>query len=70
MKNRIPNYLPASKTKAQPLPSTRPELLDLVQKQIADRMRVVEAYVHKYPVAGIGAVFCIGIILGWFIKRH
>jgi len=70
MKNRIPNYLPASKTKAQPLPSAHPELLDLVQKQIADRMRVVETYVHEYPVAGIGAAFCIGIILGWFIKRH
>ena len=40
MKNRIPNYLPAPKRKAVPSQSANPKLLDLVQKQIADRMRV------------------------------
>jgi ElaB/YqjD/DUF883 family membrane-anchored ribosome-binding protein len=69
MINRIPNYLPASKTKALPSPTAEPKLLDLVQRQIAERMHVVETYVHEHPITGIGAAFCIGIFLGWFIKR-
>jgi ElaB/YqjD/DUF883 family membrane-anchored ribosome-binding protein len=69
MKNRVLNYLPAPKRKAVPSQSTNPKLLDLVQKQIADRMRVIETYVQGHPVTGIGAAFCIGILLGWVIKR-
>jgi ElaB/YqjD/DUF883 family membrane-anchored ribosome-binding protein len=69
MKNRIPNYLPAPKTTTLPSPSSDSKLLDQVQKQITDRMRAVETYVHEHPVTAIGAVFCIGIFLGWVIKR-
>jgi ElaB/YqjD/DUF883 family membrane-anchored ribosome-binding protein len=69
MKNRIPNYLPVPKRKAVPSQSANPKLLDLVQKQIADPMRVIEAYVQEHPVTGIGAAFFIGIFLGWIIKR-
>jgi ElaB/YqjD/DUF883 family membrane-anchored ribosome-binding protein len=70
MKNRIPNYLPAQNRKALPLQSANTKLLDLVQTQIADRMRVIESYVQEHPVTGIGAAFCIGIFLGWAIKRN
>ena len=69
MKNRIPNYLPAPKTKTLPSPSSDSKLLDQVQKQITDRMRAVETYVQEHPVTGIGAAFFIGIFLGWIIKR-
>jgi ElaB/YqjD/DUF883 family membrane-anchored ribosome-binding protein len=70
MTNRIPNYLPASRRKGQPSQSAYQELRNLVQKQIADRMRVIEAYVQEHPVTGLGAAFCIGIFLGWVIKRR
>lgn len=70
MKNRIPNYLRASKTKAPLSLSADIKLLDLVRKQITDRMRVVETYVQEHPVTGIGAAFCIGVFLGWVIKRR
>ena len=70
MKNRIPNYLPAPKNKSLPSRSAAPELLELVQKQITDRMRVVETYVQAHPVTAIGAAFCIGVFLGWVIKRR
>jgi ElaB/YqjD/DUF883 family membrane-anchored ribosome-binding protein len=69
MKNRILNYLPAPKPKSLPSRSANSQLLDLVQTQIADRMRVIEMYVQAHPVTGIGAAFCIGMFLGWFIKR-
>jgi len=70
MMNRIPYYLPAPKRKALPSQSANPKLLDLVQKQIADQMRVIESCVQEHPVTGIGAAFCIGIFLGWAIKRN
>jgi len=70
MKNRIPNYLPALNRKALPLQSANTKLLDLVQKQIADQTRVIQSYVQEHPVTGIGAAFCIGIFLGWAIKRN
>jgi ElaB/YqjD/DUF883 family membrane-anchored ribosome-binding protein len=69
MMNRIPKYLPAPNRKAMPSHSASPKLLDVVQMRITDRMRVIEAYVQEHPVTGIGAALCIGIFLGWFIKR-
>jgi ElaB/YqjD/DUF883 family membrane-anchored ribosome-binding protein len=69
MNSRIPEYLRASRQKDLPSQPAIQELLNLAQKQIASRMRQVESFVHKHPVTGIGAAFCIGIFLGWVIKR-
>ena len=70
MKNRIPEYLPASRRKGQPSQPDLEMLRNLSRTQIADRMRQVESYVQKHPVAGIDAAFCIGIFLGWINKRR
>lgn len=70
MKNRIPDYLPVPRRTG---PASQPafqDLRDLAQKQIADRIRQVETYVQTHPAAGIGAAICIGIFLGWMIKRR
>jgi ElaB/YqjD/DUF883 family membrane-anchored ribosome-binding protein len=69
MKTRIPDCLPMPRQKAQPPQSAIHELRNLAHRQFACRMRQVEAYVHEHPVTGIGAAFCIGIFLGWVIKR-
>jgi ElaB/YqjD/DUF883 family membrane-anchored ribosome-binding protein len=70
MKNRVPDYLPAARQAGQGSQPTFQELRDLVQKQIADQMHQVKTYVQAHPVAGVGAAFCIGIYLGWVIKRR
>ena len=70
MMNRIPDYLPTSSRIGQPSQSAFQELRDLAQKQIAGRMRQVQTYVQEHAVTGIGAAFCIGIFLGWVIKRR
>jgi ElaB/YqjD/DUF883 family membrane-anchored ribosome-binding protein len=70
MKNRIPEYLPVPRQTGQASQPAFQELRDLAQKQIAERMRQVEKYVQTHPVAGIGAAICIGIFLGWMIKRR
>ena len=69
MKNRIPDYLSDSRRADQPSEPAFQELRDLARKQFADRMRQAETYVRKHPVSGLGAAFCIGIFLGWVIKR-
>jgi ElaB/YqjD/DUF883 family membrane-anchored ribosome-binding protein len=70
MKNRIPDYLQAPKQVGQ---STLPDihaLRNLAQNQIACRVRQAEMFVQAHPGKGIGAAFCIGIFLGWMIKRR
>ena len=70
MKNRIPDYLPAPRRKGQPSQPTLQELRNLVQNEIAYRMRQVQTYVQEHPGTGIGAAFCTGIFLGWVVKRR
>ncbi len=67
MKNRIPDYLLAS----APESSTAPiEMLHAAQKQLDQRRRWIEAYIQEHPAVGIGAALCIGVLVGWIIKRR
>jgi ElaB/YqjD/DUF883 family membrane-anchored ribosome-binding protein len=70
VKNRIPDYLRAPRRMGQPSQPAFQEVLNRAQKQIADRLHKLEMYVQEHPVTGIGAAFCIGIFLGWVIKRR
>ena len=69
MKNRIPHYPLAPTRTVQPPETTFQELRPLARKQFSDRMHQAGTYVSKHPVSGLGAAFCIGIFLGWVIKR-
>jgi ElaB/YqjD/DUF883 family membrane-anchored ribosome-binding protein len=69
MKNRIPDYLSDLRRTDQPSERTFQELRDLARDQFANRMRQAETYVRVHPVSGLGAAFCIGVFLGWVIKR-
>jgi ElaB/YqjD/DUF883 family membrane-anchored ribosome-binding protein len=69
MKNRIPDHLPASSRTDQRSEPTFQELRDLARKQFAGLTRQSETYVREHPLSGLGAAFCIGIFLGWIIKR-
>jgi ElaB/YqjD/DUF883 family membrane-anchored ribosome-binding protein len=69
MINRIPDYPLASPRTVQPSERAFQELRNLARKQFADRMRQAETYVREHPVSGLGAAFCLGILLGWVIKR-
>jgi len=70
MISRLPNYLPGPGRKGPPSQPAFQELHNLAQGQIAYRMRQVETYIREHAVTGIGAAFCIGIFLGWIIKRR
>lgn len=70
MINRIPDYPLAPPRTVQPSEQAFQELRNLARKQFADRMRQAETYVREHPVSGLGAAFCIGIVLGWVIKRR
>ena len=70
MTNRIPDHLSDPRQNGHRSQSVFEDLGDLAQKQFAHRMRQVEVYVQEHPVTGIGAALCIGICLGWIIKRR
>jgi len=70
MTNRIIDYLRAPKGNGYSPSSALREWRDEAHKQIACRMHQLGAYVQEHPVAGIGTAFCIGIVLGWVIKRR
>ena len=69
MINRIPDYPLSPPQMVQPSERVFEELRDLVRKQFVDRTRQAETYIREHPVSGLGAAFCIGIVLGWVIKR-
>lgn len=69
MKNRIPDYLLDASRTDQPSARVFRELRELARKQLADGMRQTETFVREHPVSGLGAAFCIGILLGWIIRR-
>ncbi|MEO8494316.1 MAG: hypothetical protein ABI614_04550 [Planctomycetota bacterium] len=69
MKNRIPDYLPASSHTDQASEATLQELRALVRERFAEQMRQAETFVREHPVSGLGAAVCLGILLGWVIKR-
>ena len=70
MTNRIPSYLPVPRQTEQASQPVIQKLRNLAQKQIGQPMRQVETFIQEHPATGIGAAFCIGILLGWFIKRR
>ena len=70
MTNRIPDYLPAASRTGQSSPPVFAEWRNLAHRQIACRLRQVETYIQKHPATGIGCALCLGIVLGWVIKRR
>ena len=70
MNNRIPDYLPAPRPVDQPSQPPSPELRNVVQQKFVFPMHQVNAYVKEHPVTAIVTAFCIGIFLGWVIKRR
>jgi hypothetical protein len=70
MNNRLGVYAPAARRDGQPSPPTPRSWPEQAQTQIGRGLRQIETYVQQHPLTGIGAALCIGIALGWFIKRR
>lgn len=70
MKNRLPDYRTIAQQNGQPSAPAFEELRKSVHKQFASRLRQVESFVQEHPVTSIGAASCIGVFLGWVIKRR
>ncbi len=69
MKNRIPDRVSDSRRTDRPSEPAFQEFCDLAREQDADGMRQAKAFVRQHPASGLGAAICIGIFLGWVIKR-
>ena len=41
----------------------------VARERLAERSAVVRDYVAKEPVKALGIALCVGVVLGWLIKR-
>ena len=41
----------------------------VARERLAERFAVVSDYVVREPVKALGIAVCIGVVLGWLIKR-
>lgn len=69
MKNRIPNDRFIFPHQLPRTPTAPTDLLHVTQKQLDQRRRWIETYVQEHPAVGMGAALCLGVLIGWFIKR-
>ena len=69
MKNRMTDYLAASRHEGQTSKAVMRESRQLSHFQNAQRTHDIESYVAEHPLLAIGAAFSIGVFLAWLIKR-
>lgn len=69
MRNRISEYLSASRPQEKPLRPVAQGYQWRAQHKGIYGKRDVESYVSEHPVMAIGAAFCIGVFSAWMIKR-
>jgi ElaB/YqjD/DUF883 family membrane-anchored ribosome-binding protein len=41
----------------------------VARERLAERSAIVKDYVAREPVKALGIALCIGVVLGWLIKR-
>lgn len=69
MKNRLPQYVKVhngrhgSEEQAAVTPSN-------LERTVRDFGRVVANYVQQHPKLAVGAMFSVGVLLGWWVKRR
>lgn len=70
MSSRTPDLLPEANRTRQQYPTAIQQLRSLAQKQITVRIGQVKTWVQEHPATGISAAFCMGVLLGWIVKRR
>lgn len=70
MKNRLLDYLPAVAKKGHPLNLDLERLGSQVHKQFDDQLSQAQTSIQEHPLPAIGAALCLGVVLGWIVKRR
>lgn len=70
MKNRLLDYLPTATRKRGGSKLDFEALRDQAQSQFNKQMLHVQTSIQEYPLAAITAAVCVGVFLGWMVKRR
>jgi hypothetical protein len=70
MLNRIPKHALTLSQKFETLQPPSSDWCNRPLNRIVDRKDQFTAYFREHPLTGISATFCLGIFVGWMIKRR
>jgi ElaB/YqjD/DUF883 family membrane-anchored ribosome-binding protein len=69
MKNQIPNGLFTPSPHLPQTMATPAQILQETQMRFNQGQEWIETYVQEHPAVGMGAAFCLGVLIGWASKR-
>jgi hypothetical protein len=70
MKNRISPLSPVANHANHDQPMAHPELFGPPPKPLSTSPSPLSDYLSDNPLISLGAAVCIGMALGWFMKRR
>jgi hypothetical protein len=69
MISRISDYMQTANPD-RPTPQTPSAALPRrLKRNLEGTKNWIEGCIEKHPEASIGAIFCLGVMIGWFAKR-
>lgn len=70
MNNRFPK-IPENANHAPPSVFTADrESFDAITSSLLGKRNQVESLVREYPLSSLGAAVCLGMVIGWIMKRR
>jgi hypothetical protein len=70
MKNRISPLSSVANHSNHDQPTAHPELFGPPPKPLVATQIPLSDYLSEHPLISLGAAVCIGMALGWFMKRR
>jgi ElaB/YqjD/DUF883 family membrane-anchored ribosome-binding protein len=69
MKNRLPEYVKVHNGRHAGEEQVA-DAASTVERNVKDIGRVVANYVQHHPKLAVGALFSVGVLVGWLVKRR
>ena len=70
MKNRVPHFPATGNHSTHESKESFQELRTLARTKLIRQRTKAEDFLGEYPLSGLAAAVCLGVVLGWFMKRR
>jgi len=69
MNDRVQNMTPEFSPQLAELRAMALQDVAVARERLADGRAILKDYVVREPVKALGIALCVGVVLGWLIKR-